>query len=215
MATRSDSGPDKPDVGIDVSTLKAESLQLALDDLELRAPADGERDAGARIGKLHVDAKGLEAQLQLNVRLDDLAAIVERVLSAAEGDSGLLELVSGAGGSANGSGSGGESANGHRGGDDDDGIGGAHIAKLAAKAVAHEIGSAASHEAKELGLATTRKVRQLGERRRQRLAERHNATASALAVAEEFGIDLRDVEGTGADGRITVRDVREAAGAEA
>jgi 2-oxoisovalerate dehydrogenase E2 component (dihydrolipoyl transacylase) len=63
---------------------------------------------------------------------------------------------------------------------------------------------------KELGTAAARKAKELGERRRQRKAEKHNATPAALKAAEEHSIDLDDIEGTGADGRITVKDVREA-----
>jgi pyruvate/2-oxoglutarate dehydrogenase complex dihydrolipoamide acyltransferase (E2) component len=76
--------------------------------------------------------------------------------------------------------------------------------------IAKEIGSAASDEAKDLGLAATHKAVQLGERRRQRRATKHNATEAALRAAEEGGIDLDDVKGTGAEGRIVVRDVQQA-----
>ena len=48
------------------------------------------------------------------------------------------------------------------------------------------------------------------QRRRQRRAEKHNATPAAMRAAEEAGIPIDEIEGTGADGRITVRDVREA-----
>jgi pyruvate/2-oxoglutarate dehydrogenase complex dihydrolipoamide acyltransferase (E2) component len=85
------------------------------------------------------------------------------------------------------------------------------LAKAAAKTVAKEIGSAASDEAKELGMAATRKVKQLGERRRQKRAERHHATEAAMRLADELGVDLDHVEGSGADGRIVVSDVRDAA----
>jgi pyruvate/2-oxoglutarate dehydrogenase complex dihydrolipoamide acyltransferase (E2) component len=84
------------------------------------------------------------------------------------------------------------------------------LAKEAAKTVAREIGSAASDEAKELGVAATRKAKELGERRRHRRAERHNATEAAMKAAAELGVDLDSVEGTGAEGRITVKDVRQA-----
>jgi 2-oxoisovalerate dehydrogenase E2 component (dihydrolipoyl transacylase) len=63
---------------------------------------------------------------------------------------------------------------------------------------------------KELGTAAARKAKELGERRRQRKAEKHNATPAALKAAQEQGIDIEEIEGTGADGRITVKDVREA-----
>ncbi|MBX6762281.1 MAG: E3 binding domain-containing protein [Rubrobacteraceae bacterium] len=38
------------------------------------------------------------------------------------------------------------------------------------------------------------------------------ATAAARRKAEELGIDLSEVEGTGADGQITVEDVRQKGG---
>lgn len=88
-------------------------------------------------------------------------------------------------------------------------LSGGQVAKVAAKAVAHEIGSAASDEAKDIGLAATRKVKELGERRRERRARKHNATPAAAKIADELGVDLDEVEGSGAEGRITVRDVRD------
>jgi pyruvate/2-oxoglutarate dehydrogenase complex dihydrolipoamide acyltransferase (E2) component len=84
------------------------------------------------------------------------------------------------------------------------------VAKVVVKTVAHEIGSAASDEMKELGTAAARKAKELGERRRQRKAEKHNATPAALKAAQEAGLDIEEIEGTGSDGRITVKDVREA-----
>ena len=84
---------------------------------------------------------------------------------------------------------------------------------MVAKTVAREIRHAASDEARDLGLAATRKVRELGERREHRRAEKYNATDAALRVAEELGIDLADIEGTGSGGRITVKDVQQRQGA--
>jgi pyruvate/2-oxoglutarate dehydrogenase complex dihydrolipoamide acyltransferase (E2) component len=86
--------------------------------------------------------------------------------------------------------------------------------KEAAKLVAKEIGSAATDEAKDLSMAATRKVKELGERRRKRRAEKHDATEAALNTAEELGVDLDEVDGTGAEGRITVRDVKQAASSQ-
>ena len=42
--------------------------------------------------------------------------------------------------------------------------------------------------------------------------ESANATRAALNKAEELGVDLSELQGTGSGGRITVRDVRGAAG---
>jgi len=83
------------------------------------------------------------------------------------------------------------------------------VAKQVAKTVAREIGHAASDEARDLGLAATRKVRELGERREQRRAEKYHATEAAIRLADELGIDLARLEGSGSEGRITVSDVRE------
>jgi e3 binding domain len=90
------------------------------------------------------------------------------------------------------------------------GMTGGRLAKEAAKVVVRELGSAATDEVKDLGLAATHKAMELGEKRRQRRASRHNATEAALREAEEAGVDLDEIEGTGAEGRITVQDVRTA-----
>jgi 2-oxoacid dehydrogenase-like protein with E3 subunit-binding domain len=82
------------------------------------------------------------------------------------------------------------------------------LAKETAKMVAREIGHAASDEARDLGLAATRKVRELGERREQRRAGKYHATEAAIRTADELGVDLARLEGTGSEGRITVKDVR-------
>jgi e3 binding domain len=119
---------------------------------------------------------------------------------------GVGQLAGLAGGAAGkgGNGGGGEGQGGN-------GLTAGMLAKEAAKLVVKELGSAASDEAKELGLAATHKAAELGERRRQRRAERHHATEAALRQAEEAGLDLDDVDGSGAEGRITVRDVQKAA----
>jgi len=103
--------------------------------------------------------------------------------------------------------------NGGNGGGDGGEGGGGGFAKQIAKLVAKEIGAAATDEAKELGMAATHKAMELGERRRQRRAAKHNATEAALRKAEEHGVDIDDVDGTGAEGRVTVHDVEKAAAA--
>ena len=129
-----------------------------------------------------------------------------------EGAGDALGGLGGLAGLAGGGGSGGGAGNGG-GGNGGEGVSGGQLAKAIAKLVAKEIGAAASDEAKDLGLAATHKAMELGERRRQRRAEKHNATAAALRKAEEQGVDIDDVEGTGAEGRVTVHDVEKAAAA--
>jgi hypothetical protein len=86
------------------------------------------------------------------------------------------------------------------------------LARRVAKTVAKEIGAAAGDEARDLGLAATHKVRELGDRRRERRAAKHHATPAAVHRAEELGVELAGVDGSGAAGRITVRDVERARG---
>ena len=86
----------------------------------------------------------------------------------------------------------------------------AGLAKEVAKLLASEIRHAASDEARDLGLAATRKMHELGERREQRRAEKYEATEAAVRIADELGIDLTQLQGTGSEGRITAHDVRQA-----
>jgi e3 binding domain len=118
---------------------------------------------------------------------------------------GLAQLGGGGGSGGNGGEGGGNGGNGGQ------GVSGGQMAKQIAKLVAKEIGAAAADEAKDLGLAATHKAMELGERRRQRRAEKHHATRAALRKAEEAGVDIDEVEGTGAEGRVTVHDVEKAA----
>jgi pyruvate/2-oxoglutarate dehydrogenase complex dihydrolipoamide acyltransferase (E2) component len=57
-----------------------------------------------------------------------------------------------------------------------------------------------------------RKANELREHRRHRKAEKLNATEAATRVADELDVDLHEVKGTGAEGRITISDVRAARG---
>ena len=127
-----------------------------------------------------------------------------------QGAGALGALAGDAGG---GGGNGGNGGEGNGGGGGGQGISGGQMAKAVAKIVAGEIKAAAGDEVKELGLAATHKAMELGERRRQKRAAKHNATKAALRKAEEAGVDIDSVEGTGAEGRVTVHDVEKAAAA--
>jgi hypothetical protein len=310
-----------PDVLLDVPVVKVDSIHLELDNLDARVALKAQvldlvkLNAGvdAHLGKLRIDIKGVEAQALLKVRLDRVAAIVDRVLTTIDRNPELVkslgrtiedvgrgsgqalgrtgeaveDIGEGAGGAVQDVGSGagqavgeiGEGANqavgqigegagqavgdigqgagqavgelgegagqavgevgrgaGQAVGDVGEGAGGAvgeveqaaagllggnggggasdasagGIAKLAAKMVVQELKSAATDEAKELGLAAARKAKEVGERRKERKAEEANATEAAMRTAEELEVDLDDVDGTGPEGRITIRDVRQA-----
>ncbi|HYI79619.1 MAG TPA: E3 binding domain-containing protein [Thermoleophilaceae bacterium] len=298
----------EPDVLLDVPVVKVDSIHLEVDDLdahvELRAKVLDlvKLNAGVdvHLGKLRLDIKGVEAQALLKVRLDHVAAIVDRVLTTLDRNPELVkslgrtveqvgqgaghaldetggaveEIGEGAGDAVQDVGSGAGQAVGDIGegagqavGDIGEGAGQAvgdvgqgagqavgevgegagqavgdigegagetlgeleqvvsgtlqsggdvggstgDIAKLATKIVAQQLMGAAAEEARELGLAATRKALEVGERRRQRRADELNATEAALRKAEELEVDIEGVEGSGPEGRITIRDVREAA----
>ena len=321
-----------PDVLLDVPVLKVDSIHLELDNLDARVALKAQvldlvkLNAGVdvHLGRLRIDIKGVEAQALLKVRLERVAAIVDRVLTTVDrnpelvkslgstveevgrgaghalGETGeaVEDVGEGAGGAVQDIGAGageavgelGEGANqavgqlgegagqavgdvgegaGQAAGDvgqtvqglgqvagqagqavgqagqgageavgglaegaggaaggaekavegllqGEGGNGGAAdasatgVAKVAAKMVMQELKSAAAEEAKELGLAAARKAKEAGERRKERKAEELNATEAAMRTAEELEVDLEDVDGTGPDGRITIRDVRQA-----
>lgn len=303
---------EEPDVLLDVPVLKVDSIHLEVDNLRARVSLQAKVldlvnlnvGVDVQLGKVRLDIKGVEAQALVKVRLDHVAAIIDRVLTtldrnpelvkslgqavedvgagagqtlggageaAAEVGEGAGQAVGeigegaseavadvgdGAGQAVGDVGDGAGQAAGQLAGDAGgavqgltegagDAVGGATqeageaaggltegagdaagglaqgagdaadasagaLAKAAAKTMAKEIGSAASDEAKELGLAATRRAKQLGERRRHRRAEQHHATEAAMAAAADLGVDMDEVEGTGADGRITVKDVRQA-----
>lgn len=114
---------------------------------------------------------------------------------------GALGALAGGGGEGNGGNGGGS------------GGAGGGMAKQIAKIVAAEIKAAATDEVKEIGLGAAHKAMELGEKRRQKRAQKHNATEAAMRKAQEAGVDIDDVEGTGAEGRVTVHDVEKAASA--
>jgi pyruvate/2-oxoglutarate dehydrogenase complex dihydrolipoamide acyltransferase (E2) component len=122
---------------------------------------------------------------------------------------GALGALAGAGGGGGG-GNGGE---GNGGGNGGGGGAGGGIAKQIAKIVAAEIAAAASDEVKDIGLGAAHKAMEIGEKRRQKRAQKHNATEAAMRKAQEAGIDIDEIDGTGAEGRVTVHDVEKAAAA--
>jgi e3 binding domain len=126
---------------------------------------------------------------------------------------GALGALGGlAGGGGGGGGNGGEGNGGGNGGGGGGGAGGG-MAKQIAKIVAAEIKAAASDEVKDIGLGAAHKAMEIGEKRRQKRAQKHNATEAAMRKAQEAGVDVDEVEGTGAEGRVTVHDVEKAAAA--
>jgi hypothetical protein len=129
--------------------------------------------------------------------------------AAGQAVGGAGQALGGAGQAAGGGGQPGAGQGGQPNGGPPPGGSTGEVAKQVAKTVVRELGHAATDEARELGMAASRKVRELGERREHRRADKHHATEAAVRLADDLGIDLAEVRGTGSDGRITVSDVRE------
>lgn len=263
-----------PDVLIDIPVVKVDSIHLELEDLAAHVALKAQVldlvnlnvGVDAELGKVKLDIKGVEAQALLKVRLDHVAAIVDRVLTTVDrhpdlveslgrtiehvgegaeqtlGEAGeaVEEIGGGAGqavgeigqgagqavedvgqgaGQAAGSldqlvaqlsqavGKAGQAAGGGGGSPIDPGA----IGDLVKPDHGTRAKTAAKLTVKELGSAASEKVKEIGQRRKRRRADKHDATERAYDLADELGVDLDDIEGTGTDGRITVKDVREAA----
>jgi pyruvate/2-oxoglutarate dehydrogenase complex dihydrolipoamide acyltransferase (E2) component len=280
-----------PDVLLDIPVVKVDRIHLKVEELEAHVALNAKvldlvtLDVGVdvHLGKLEIEIEGVEAQALVKVRLDHVAAIVDRTLTTIDRNPELVkslsraieqvgqgagqtlggagdavdevgegagqavgELGQGAGQAAGQLGEGAGQAVGQIGegagqavgnldqlagqlgqgagqlgqglgqvaGGAGQAAGGAGQAgggpAQAAKQLAKELGTAAAGEAKDIGHAATQKAMEMAERRRRKRAEKFDATESALELADELGVDLDDVKGTGAEGRITVRDVKQA-----
>jgi hypothetical protein len=95
------SGLDEPDLILNVPVIKVDSIHLELDDLEAHVALKAQVldllkltvGVDVSLGKVRVDLKGIEAQALLKVRLDYVAAAIDRVLSALDRNPELLEAV--------------------------------------------------------------------------------------------------------------------------
>jgi hypothetical protein len=268
------SGLEEPDLILNVPVIKVDSIHLQVDDLEAHVALKAQVldllkltvGVDISLGKVRVDLKGIEAQALLKVRLDYVAAAIDRVLSALDRNPELLEAVGsaiedtgwgaghevaetgesfehfgegaaeavsdvgqgaaaavgelgqGTGWAVEDIGQGGGQAVGDIGEGAGETIGDLGEASAGPTAVvrttARRLGATASEGAKStaraVGQATKRRKENFQGRRYHRQAEKHGATDAAVRMSRELKIDIREIKGSGADGRITVRDVRSA-----
>ena len=93
------SDTDEPDVVVDIPIVKVDEIHFELDDLEARVALHAkvldlvELNVGvmAKLGKVELDIKGVEAQALLRARLDHVTAIIDRVLTTLDRNPDLLE----------------------------------------------------------------------------------------------------------------------------
>src|SRR5829696_1628934 len=111
----SDDGLSDPDVLLSVPVVKVDRIHLELDNLDAQVALKAqvldllELTVGvdAHLGKLRIDIEGVEAQALVKVRLDRVAAIVDRILTVIDRNPELVENVgSGAGETLEGTGEG-------------------------------------------------------------------------------------------------------------
>ncbi|MFG3076464.1 hypothetical protein [Streptomyces sp. NPDC048225] len=88
-----------PDVFLDVPQLKVDELHLDVEDLRARVSLQAEVldllklnvGADVALGQVHLDIAGVEAQARLKVRLDNVAQIINRVLTTLDRNPQILE----------------------------------------------------------------------------------------------------------------------------
>jgi len=97
--------PEGPDVLVDVPLLKVDEIDIEVDGLRAQVAVLAEvRDlvqlsvgADAHLGKVKLKIEGVEAQAVLKARLDNITAILDRVLTTLDRNPDLLKSVARAG----------------------------------------------------------------------------------------------------------------------
>lgn len=168
---------DDTDVVLDIPVLKVEELDLEVDELRAHISARAELagflnisvGVDAYVDKVKLRIKGVEAQVQLKVKLERILGSIDRALQAIEKNPQLLDP---------------------------------DIRRAQGAADEEDTGA-------EVG---PRELTAGPEVDPGRDGSGPAATPAARRKAEELGLDLSAVEGTGADGRVVVRDVLKASG---
>jgi hypothetical protein len=190
-----DSQPElSPDLYLDVPVLQIDELDLEVEDLQLQVSLQTQLadfvkiSAGlnAHVGKLKLAIKGVEAQARLKVRLEGTLETLRRALETIDRNPEVL------GGAPHGGAPyGGE--HGEQSGDD--------------LRTGHSADSPSNAEGGASGQNTTERAGNQGTEDTARV----EATTAARRKAQELGVDLSRIEGTGTGGRVVVRDVQQAA----
>jgi hypothetical protein len=92
---------DGPDVLLDVPVVKVDEIDLEVEDLraqvsvtaEVRGLVELSVGVDARLGKVELNIQGVEAQALVKARLDNVSAILDRVLLSLDRNPELLESV--------------------------------------------------------------------------------------------------------------------------
>jgi hypothetical protein len=189
-----DSDSDEPDVLLDVPVVKLDELNLDVEHLQARVSLQADVlnllklhvGADVSIGQVGLELKGVEAQALLKVRLENVARILDRVMTTIDRHPQLLEgLVAGAGEAVEELGEGAGSA-------------------------AEEVGAGTGSAVEEAGEGAGSALEEIGEGTGSAVEEVSGGAGSALdGVGEGAGSAVEEV-GQGA--RSTVGDVGKRAG---
>lgn len=237
-ASTDPSAAQDPDVLLDVPALGVEELHLEVESLKARISVQAELadmvklnvGVDVDLGKVKLGVKGLDAQVLLKVRLDNIRAILEQALKAIDRDPGILERLTA---NANRE-AGGEAEQTVRRTVDESGNvletvldGSGAVLEESASGDRADLPLEEEYlddEGRIVGLARD----DAGNVFEEELdgkgnvagflgfvganeAGRRKATEAAERKAREMGVDLSRVDGTGSRGRILVRDVEKAA----
>ncbi len=96
---RGDGADGEPDVLLDVSELRVDEISLEVDDLRARVALQADVlqllklhvGVDAELGRVNLTIKGVEAKALLKVRLDNVARILERVLTTIDNNPDMVE----------------------------------------------------------------------------------------------------------------------------
>lgn len=94
-------GDDEPDVLLDVPELRVDEISLEVEDLRARVALQADVlqllklhvGVEAELGRVQLTIKGVEAQALLKVRLDNVARIIDRVLTTIDNNPDIVERV--------------------------------------------------------------------------------------------------------------------------
>jgi pyruvate/2-oxoglutarate dehydrogenase complex dihydrolipoamide acyltransferase (E2) component len=170
---QTDGGSKNPDLQLDVPSLSVEEIELEVEDLQVHLSIQAELadlvkiniGLDAVLGEAKLGIKGVEAQVQLKARLDNVRDIFSEVLASLQHSPQFFRQPS-------------------------------------ETATATEADDALTPPAQEEAGSPPEEAENLVE---------PEATEAAARRARKLGVDLSNLRGTGAGGRIVVRDVTRAA----
>ena len=180
---RAEAVGEDTDVVLDIPVLKVEELDLEVEELRAHISARAELagflnisvGVDAYVDKVKLRIKGVEAQVQLKVKLERILGSIDRALQAIEKNPQLLDPDF-------------RRSQERTGGED----------------------TAEDEGQRELTAGSGAEPEESEDPGRD--GSGPAATPAARKKAEELGLDLSEIEGTGAGGRVLVRDVLKATG---